>query len=436
MSIEPRNLTAQLHHRAAGNPPSTLPGLRDLQLLSRAGVRLPQRLAPDLRGHRAARGERARRCRADGALERLEDRFLLEVAGAPTCSACAGRRPPRRTRELRASPGSSGPTRWPTCWRLGRRAGAVRVLRRRRPRTTETVELRVRPLFARSPVTDEVVPLIDEEIAAPGRAHPEPVLAVAERLPRMRLLLLGGQPARLRQRRADGPRGQHRQQLDGPQPRAEALRAGHADNPCSSATRTSSATGRGCCGSSSRAATMTELFELSAPRHARTPTWSTAAPAGTCSAQRQPALRRRRATWDAAATSCSGRRRRRLTDLLGRLGVDAPAYVDDTPLDRAAGARAVAGRRAEVQPRLHLLLRRRRQLRRPGREHAAGDRAGLGRPAVLPRRPRGAGQPRLPRRRAAGQPRRAPRGHRAGRDRGRRARHRRHASRSPPTAPC
>ena len=25
MSIEPRNLTAQLHHRAAGNPPSTLP---------------------------------------------------------------------------------------------------------------------------------------------------------------------------------------------------------------------------------------------------------------------------------------------------------------------------------------------------------------------------------------------------------------------------
>ena len=25
VSIEPRNLTAQLHHRAAGNPPSTLP---------------------------------------------------------------------------------------------------------------------------------------------------------------------------------------------------------------------------------------------------------------------------------------------------------------------------------------------------------------------------------------------------------------------------
>ena len=37
-----------------------------------------------------------------------------------------------------------------------------------------------------------------------------------------------------------------------------------------------------------------------------------------------------------------------------------------------------------MQPRLHLLLRRRRQLRRPGREHAGGDRAGLGRPAALP----------------------------------------------------
>ena len=150
---------------------------------------------------------------------------------------------------------------------------------------------------------------------------------------------------------------------------------------------------------------MTELFELSAPHHARTPTWSTAAPAGICSCPtaagsttstprpgtqlRRAAARRRRARADATCWTGSASTRRR---------------TSTTPRCRAAGARAVPGRRAEVQPRLHLLLRRRRQLRRPGGEHAAGDRAGLGRPAVLPGRRRGAGQPRLPRRRAAAQP--------------------------------
>ena len=50
------------------------------------------------------------------------------------------------------------------------------------------------------------------------RAHPGTVLALAERLPRMLLLLLGVRAARLRQRRAHGERAQRRGQLDAEAP--------------------------------------------------------------------------------------------------------------------------------------------------------------------------------------------------------------------------
>ena len=430
MSIEPRNLTAQLHHRAAGNPPSTLPD-------SAISNCFPG-LEFDFRNIWRRVFEGIEIHEASG--------FVVRAEGA--LSRARGPLPARRGG--RAEPASA--SRGPTGDRGGRRTPGIAWLEWSNfladvladsvgelvpaeffdiapPQTSETVELRVRPLFVRSPVTGRGDAADRRGARRAGRADPEPVLALAERLPRVRLLLLGRQPARLRQRRADRAGRQHRQQLDGPQPRAQG-----ATSPTtrttrgSSATRTSSATGRDCCGSSSRAATMTELFELSRPAYAACASGRQRGRPAPVRAERQPALRRRRrrpgtgwselqragddgALADAADPSSGWTRRPTSTTRrspIRRFGrcrwpsrrSATSAAPTATPTAAASAARPRTCRRTTALASVDLLL----------------SRVGRGR----------AGQPGLPRRRAAAQPRRAPRRHRAGVRSGRRARDRRH----------
>jgi hypothetical protein len=166
MSIEPRNLTAQLHHRAAGNPPSTLPdsaisncfpGLEfDFRNIWR-------RVFEDIEIHEAS----GLVVRAQGALSRLQGRFLVSVAGVPNLLRVRGPSPTEEDANLG------------TVWLEWSNfladvlADAVGDLVPaeffdRATGTSETVEVRVRPIFVRSPVTGEVMPLIDEVIAEPG----------------------------------------------------------------------------------------------------------------------------------------------------------------------------------------------------------------------------------------------------------------------------
>ena len=77
---------------------------------------------------------------------------------------------------------------------------------------------------------------------------------------------------------------------------------------------------------------MTELFELAALRtpHAH---WSTAGSASTCLPPNGSRLYDVDAqTWDQLDELERAGDEGALADLLSRLGVDAPAYVDDTPL--------------------------------------------------------------------------------------------------------
>ena len=117
-------------------------------------------------------------------------------------------------------------------------------------------------------------------------------------------------------------------------------------------------------------------------------------------------------------------------------GLDGPPLIDDTPSGVAATARAVARRRAEVQSRLHVLLRPAGRVRRAGQEHGAGTRPTRAVDLLVARRrARRAPQPRVPRRRAAGQPRVLQAATRRARELAPSAA-RSSLSRSPPTARC
>ena len=267
VTIEPRNLTAQLHHRAAGNPPSTLPDVGDLQLLPRPGVRLPQRLAADLRGHRAARGYRRRAVGARDELAALRGplprrgRRRADARRGPTGPTAASR---RRAARLRRS--SSGRTRSPT--RCAASAGEPVAVPRsatpaleRRTIATRRSQLPRAPAVRPQRATGELLAVIDEDARRARRAHAEPLLAVAERLPRVRVLLLGREPAGLRQRRADARTG--RPIGNDWMARNREPKRLHPDDGrirASSTTTTCSATGRGCCASSSAAAITTDLI--------------------------------------------------------------------------------------------------------------------------------------------------------------------------------
>lgn len=169
MSIEPHNLTAQLHYRATGNPPNTLPdsaisncfpGLEfDFRNIWR-------RVFEGIEIHEASGFV----VRADGDLSRLADRWLIAVEGVPTFVNLQG---PTATSED-APLDSSAFLEWSNCL-ADVLAGAVGQLVSAEfldfgtdPPTSETVELRVRALFVSSGETGQVMPLIAEVIAGPG----------------------------------------------------------------------------------------------------------------------------------------------------------------------------------------------------------------------------------------------------------------------------
>ena len=170
---------------------------------------------------------------------------------------------------------------------------------------------------------------------------------------------------------------------------------------------------------------MTELFELSAPRtpHAA-PGRQRGGPAPV-PAERQPAVRRRRATWDRLDELQRAGDEAVLIDLLAGSGSTRRRTwtTPRSPSRRCARSRSPWPRSATsaaptATPTAAASAARPRTCRRRPRWPRST--------CCSPRRRRGAGQPRLSRRRAAAQPRRAPRGHRAGARPGRRARHRRH----------
>ena len=176
MSIEPTNLTAQMHHRAAGNPPSTLPDaaisncfpglefdfrniwrrilvgielheahglvvgttnelarLRGLELVQVAD----QRVLVEVRGPRGAD--------ADALLDASFIEWSNALAGVLRSSAGE-----RVTCSFAAAPANPNAPRDPD------------------PPIVATADLVVRPLFARSEVTDGPTAVIDEEVVQPG----------------------------------------------------------------------------------------------------------------------------------------------------------------------------------------------------------------------------------------------------------------------------
>jgi hypothetical protein len=162
MTIEPTNLTAQLHHRAAGNPPSTLPtaaisncfpGLEfDFRNIWR-------RLFEGIVLHEASGFVVS----ADAPHTALAGRYLTQVAEFPTLMAVTT---PGR-------PDSIAFMEWSNALAdvVANHSGELVQCTFADPndlQSTQTAELRVRPLFAHSAATQSPTALIDEVIAQPG----------------------------------------------------------------------------------------------------------------------------------------------------------------------------------------------------------------------------------------------------------------------------
>jgi len=168
VSIEPTNLTAQLHHRAAGNPPSTLPdaaisncfpGLefdfRNIWRRVLEGIEIHEARGVVLRG--------------EGELQRLEGQFLIQVGDAPTFVGMHG-----PTQDAQDAPLGAVFLEWSNALAgvmatsAGELVPCLFLDFSTDPATEETVQLRVRPLMARSEVTDGPLALIGEDVALPG----------------------------------------------------------------------------------------------------------------------------------------------------------------------------------------------------------------------------------------------------------------------------
>ena len=163
MSIEPTNLTAQLHHRAAGNPPSTLPDAAVSNCFP--GLEFDfrnvwRRLLDGIVLHESSGFVVG----AEGEHERLAGRFLVSVADFPTLM------PVRR-------PGAAEGATWME-WSnaladvVARHSGALVPCVFFDPQDPEAepevVELRVRPVFARSDASQGATAAIVEELAPAG----------------------------------------------------------------------------------------------------------------------------------------------------------------------------------------------------------------------------------------------------------------------------
>jgi hypothetical protein len=212
MSIEPANLTAQLLHRAAGNPPSTLPDSAISNCFP--GLEFDfrnvwRRLLEGIVLHEASGFVVG----AEGEHERLAYRFLISVADFPTLMD---------VRDPNGADAGSAFMEWSNALadvvaqHAGERVPCVFFDPQNPEADLETVELRVADVRAQRDHTG--ADICDRRAArAARRADPEPLLAVAERLPGVWLLLLGCKPPGLRQPRAHRGR-RDRQQVAGAVP--------------------------------------------------------------------------------------------------------------------------------------------------------------------------------------------------------------------------
>ena len=162
----PRNVTAQLHHRAAGNPPSTLPDSAISNCFP--GLEFDfrnvwRRLFVGIEIHEA----NGYVVSGEGELARLAGRYLVEVAGRQTWVVVHG---PTDTEED-AQLGSAF-MEWSNSMaevvRDNDGAAVPCTFFDPGTETTEVVDLPVRPLFERSQAGDEPLAVIDEALAQPG----------------------------------------------------------------------------------------------------------------------------------------------------------------------------------------------------------------------------------------------------------------------------
>lgn len=167
MTIEPSNLSAQLHHRAAGNPPSTLPGAA----ISNAfpGLELDirnvwRRVFVGLEVHEA----RGQVLSAEEPLTDLLGARLVSVDGHQVWTVAHG---PTGTAE--DAPLGRRPLEWSNALAqvLHEKAGSAVpcVFTGPRNKPERTVDVIIRNLFAMSEATGATLPLIAEELADPGQ---------------------------------------------------------------------------------------------------------------------------------------------------------------------------------------------------------------------------------------------------------------------------
>ena len=164
MSIEPTNLTAQLHHRAAGNPPSTLPDSAISNCFP--GLEFDfrnvwRRLLEGIVLHEASGFVVG----AEGEHARLAGRYLLAVADFPTLM---------EVRNPDGAASGSAFMEWSNALAdvVARHSGEVVPCVFFDPQNPdadpETVQLRVRPMFVPSEATQGPTAAIGEELAPPG----------------------------------------------------------------------------------------------------------------------------------------------------------------------------------------------------------------------------------------------------------------------------
>lgn len=164
MSIEPSNLTAQLLHRAAGNPPSTLPDSAISNCFP--GLEFDfrnvwRRLLEGIVLHEAS----GLVVSAEGEHERLANRFLLSVAGFPTLM---------QVREPDGTASGSTFMEWSNALAdvVAAHTGELVPCAFFDPQNPdaepEVVQLRVRPMFVPSDATQQPTAAIGEELAEPG----------------------------------------------------------------------------------------------------------------------------------------------------------------------------------------------------------------------------------------------------------------------------
>lgn len=184
--IDPKNLTAQLHHNAAGNPPSTLPE----SAISNAFPGLEfdirniwRRLLVGIELHESDNYVVA----ADPEHERLVGRRVLAVADHDVVGRLVGpTRPGAGSAPLTSTDNPDGVTmlEWsnsladvlahhvgehvPCLFTSGPAPKPVGKPAKLPDPGFEVVHLRVRPLFAESPATGGKLAVIAEEVAGPG----------------------------------------------------------------------------------------------------------------------------------------------------------------------------------------------------------------------------------------------------------------------------